>query len=767
MRRDLYCSLCIAVLVLALCGVCSAAEITVKVGVMYTFVDNPAEDPFGGLTRSFDWDWRYFDEELRRAGGIPMLNGDVATLEFVAVNDGGFNVESTTAVVNDFCDGVYGEVNYLFSGLGSTLGLAAAQAVHQCYLRGATSTLQLFVPSATSEDLYSCPRDGWDAEQWYPCEGPSQRRFDFMWGVAPTTQNLAQSVVTAFLREEPSTAAVYYEDQPFTTSMRHWGEIFAEDNAIRVVSSVAGPSVSTAEELAGVLADFRVLQPDVVFLYVNPSGCSAVYDALLLVDWIPTGLAVTTCGATPQLDLRYAASFSLWDSRLRGSTYVEDDFPTFFSSENQHAPDVYATRLGERFPEFFQTTTTGTYMAACYILANSIAHAETASAADIREAIGQTVMNSFWGRIQYDARGRQVGHLGVSTQFDRNYTRQVIAPVSARSANLVYPAPQWDEREFSQSYLSEPSEVAMVTLAAACILISALLALVVVVKWNHAVWISAQRAFVLLFLLGSVLTYATVFLWTLYATDATCTAMVWVLIVGVCVMLATLLAKTWRVFRVFLNKSLQVMRISNLYLAAVISGLLVLPVGLLVVWTALGGVEAEYRVESADILTENYYSCQADTEDVVFASLLVGYIGVLAISGAVFAYFIRDVTYLLYNESRYIGYALYTMLVFGILGIALQASGAVSREGLFIIRSCLLMGGTLIMVLVLFLPKLYFMMMGYSKDQSTSASMLGGNADSGRRPSEVRSTTTSTVSDNTAGPGQELTEMVSRIFDDE
>jgi hypothetical protein len=100
-------------------------------------------------------------------------------------------------------------------------------------------------------------------------------------------------------------------------------------------------------------------------------------------------------------------------------------------------------------------------------------------------------------------------------------------------------------------------------------------------------------------------------------------------------------------------------------------------------------------------------------------------VGALVISGAVFAYFIRDVTYLLYNESRYIGYALYTMLVFGILGIALQASGVVSREGLFIIRSCLLMGGTLIMVLVLFLPKIYFMAMGYRKDYSTDVSLVG------------------------------------------
>jgi gamma-aminobutyric acid type B receptor len=200
--------------------------------------------------------------------------------------------------------------------------------------------------------------------------------------------------------------------------------------------------------------------------------------------------------------------------------------------------------------------------------------------------------------------------------------------------------------------------------------------------------------------------------------------MIWLLTVGLCVMLATLLAKTWRVFRVFINESLRRVQITNLYLAAVISGLLVVPLVLVVVWTAIGGLEAEYRVESTDILTENYYECHADTSDVVLASLLISYVGVLVISGAVFAYFIRDVTYLLYNESRYIGYALYTMLVFGILGIALQASGVVSREGLFIIRSCLLMGGTLIMVLVLFLPKIYFMAMGYKKDYSTDVSML-------------------------------------------
>mmetsp|Transcript_24631 Transcript_24631/g.61801 ORF Transcript_24631/g.61801 Transcript_24631/m.61801 type:complete len:152 (+) Transcript_24631:328-783(+) len=81
------------------------------------------------------------------------------------------------------------------------------------------------------------------------------------------------------------------------------------------------------------------------------------------------------------------------------------------------------------------------------------------------------------------------------------------------------------------------------------------------------------------------------------------------------------------------------------------------------------------------------------------------------------------------HETRYLGYALFTMVLFGVLGVVLQASGAVERVSMYTLRSLLIVFGTLITVLLLLVSKVYYMVTNV-KAMATMAGSALGNQDS-------------------------------------
>jgi hypothetical protein len=62
----------------------------------------------------------------------------------------------------------------------------------------------------------------------------------------------------------------------------------------------------------------------------------------------------------------------------------------------------------------------------------------------------------------------------------------------------------------------------------------------------------------------------------------------------------------------------------------------------------------------------------------------------------------------MYNESKYLVLSVYTLLCMGVIVVAIQASGAVERDALFVLRSLLIIGSVLLVVLFLFAPKVYY-----------------------------------------------------------
>src|SRR5690606_35300058 len=110
--------------------------------------------------------------------------------------------------------------------------------------------------------------------------------------------------------------------------------------------------------------------------------------------------------------------------------------------------------------------------------------------------------------------------------------------------------------------------------------------------------------------------------------------------------------------------------------------------------------------------------------------------GVL-LAGAVLAFKIRNVNFLLYNESKFIIFSVYNvtfmMAIIVLLQGAFLGDDEGTREMVFVTRSVFVLLSSLVPVCVLFLPKLYYMYKGVDPmaPSSGSGSGSGRNKHSG------------------------------------
>jgi hypothetical protein len=163
------------------------------------------------------------------------------------------------------------------------------------------------------------------------------------------------------------------------------------------------------------------------------------------------------------------------------------------------------------------------------------------------------------------------------------------------------------------------------------------------------------------------------------------------------VILANLFVKTWRVWRIFDNKRMKKITISNFQLLQMIFGLLSIEAVLFVIWYNLDSpVPAPYFGD---------WICTSSVQD-VFQLALQGYKLILLAFGAFLGYGIRNVQMSQFNESRQIAFSIYNILFTSIL-VAIVNYNVDDLQAHFIVTS----GGELFIIwgiiFTLYLPKVY------------------------------------------------------------
>jgi len=206
-------------------------------------------------------------------------------------------------------------------------------------------------------------------------------------------------------------------------------------------------------------------------------------------------------------------------------------------------------------------------------------------------------------------------------------------------------------------------------------------------------------------LVGSLLTYLAPFTWPLDSPSQLCEARPWAFTIPLYILLCPLLAKHYRIHRIFNMQSLTAQRwgVSDSHVLLLSLGLILPQVVINVVWTVL------HRLEPITVTLANgtvLRDCHASAASAAFAWASVAYIGVLLCSAVYLTIRLRHLADE-FNQSKDILSC--TLLIFGaaVVIIALQVTQQTDYNIRYGIRSFGLFSILLTWQLVIMLPKLW------------------------------------------------------------
>ncbi|XP_004348231.1 hypothetical protein CAOG_04403 [Capsaspora owczarzaki ATCC 30864] len=285
---------------------------------------------------------------------------------------------------------------------------------------------------------------------------------------------------------------------------------------------------------------------------------------------------------------------------------------------------------------------------------------------------------------------------------------------------------EWVQANFAtlEPYLPDPSRlvtpsevdsglrVAFLVIAALELALFVAMALGVVHYRRVRAILSASPKFLLLMLLGA----AWSMFWILFSHQETivtgfCVARVWARHLGFVIIFGALALKTFRIASVFNLKSSKAPHLTDRVL--LFRFLLIVAYGCvnLVAWTVSSPPKASTLISN----NQSYQVCEVTWWDTaMYLQELVAMIGL-----ALLCYRVRKAPSA-FNESKYIGLAVYNWIVVGVILQIILNSTTGSADFYFVIQSLEVLVTVLTAIAILFAPKFYLIFRGKGNDGSTS-----------------------------------------------
>ena len=254
-------------------------------------------------------------------------------------------------------------------------------------------------------------------------------------------------------------------------------------------------------------------------------------------------------------------------------------------------------------------------------------------------------------------------------------------------------------------FFSDPLEVAV----SSCSLALACLSCVWLLLLHHHRYsplIKAHSyAFLSLSLFGSLLASLAVFTWPLDSSSALCLARPWAFTLPLYILLCPLLAKHYRIHRIFNSAQLTATRwgVSDLHVSLLSLGLILPQLALDIAWTVTAPLTLTAPIPLPD--GSSIHDCHASTASAAFAWASVAYLGLLLASAGYLTVRLRHLSDT-FNQSKDILSC--TLLIVGAAAviIALQVTSETDYKYRYSIRSFGLMGIIIAWQLVIMVPKL-------------------------------------------------------------
>eukprot|EP00455_Lapot_gusevi_P021830 TRINITY_DN2281_c0_g1_i3.p1 TRINITY_DN2281_c0_g1~~TRINITY_DN2281_c0_g1_i3.p1 ORF type:complete len:695 (+),score=180.38 TRINITY_DN2281_c0_g1_i3:148-2232(+) len=210
-------------------------------------------------------------------------------------------------------------------------------------------------------------------------------------------------------------------------------------------------------------------------------------------------------------------------------------------------------------------------------------------------------------------------------------------------------------------------------------------AIALIIYQNVPIIRATTPKFGLLTCMGALMGVASVLLVVQPPTDATCAAALWLTSTAYIILFASVFVRVYRIDRIFNNNSnMEVIRIPDTELGAMILFMLLVDVGLLTYWQVTSPYAAKGVLSSSDFSA--IVTCSSE-QGTFLTILLLFYHGMLMLWGMSLAYKTRHVEKN-FNESRFIGLALYNLFFISIFAIPVIFAVGTSQHELGILVRC-------------------------------------------------------------------------------
>ncbi|XP_060533297.1 gamma-aminobutyric acid type B receptor subunit 2 isoform X2 [Cylas formicarius] len=223
-----------------------------------------------------------------------------------------------------------------------------------------------------------------------------------------------------------------------------------------------------------------------------------------------------------------------------------------------------------------------------------------------------------------------------------------------------------------------------------------------------------------LIIIGCMITYTSIIflgldseLSSIEAFPYICTARAWTLMAGFSLAFGSMFSKTWRVHSIFTDVKLNKKVIKDYQLFMVVGVLLCVDVVIMTTWqiadpfyreTKQGEPYPDPSNEDTIIIPENEYCASGKMS--IFIGSIYAYKGLLMIFGAFLAWETRHVSIPALNDSRYVGFSVYNVVIMCILGAAVALALVDHQDEMFLLISSFIMFCTTITLCLVFVPKM-------------------------------------------------------------
>lgn len=215
-----------------------------------------------------------------------------------------------------------------------------------------------------------------------------------------------------------------------------------------------------------------------------------------------------------------------------------------------------------------------------------------------------------------------------------------------------------------------------------------------------------------LILLGILLCISSQIFWDVHQSEFTCFTKVWVLALGFGLIMGNLLAKTYRIFKIFNNARVTSLVIRDIDLLKFTLAVLLVEILFLCIYCFPVGLPRPEVIQSQSDSLLKLIQCRVPSTAMQFFGIISLFVVnfVLVICAVIVAFLTRKVDSA-FNESLYIAYVVYIYLVVGAVLLPLYYTAGdspSSQSRQFVIRNIGILIPMYFTLFALFGPKIYF-----------------------------------------------------------